>query len=244
LRVSGGLYDSWLAVVHGALERGDRDSQAVITHIESARRAATGDEGEVVRRYLAALVEFWQQVDARLAATDAKPRWPAGMKEALGLVRTVRRPDETAAGAADRVAAVIAACAWAGESLGYRELAADRTGARAITPGGARALDGNPATALYLTRGGTIVVELPGGANPTEIWIANSCADGAGPRLRRIEVAVSAGASRHVVAATLAGATRYFQRVPLAGKPASRLEVRALEVDGNGPACIAEIRVR
>jgi hypothetical protein len=244
LRVIGGLYDAWLAVVHGALEGGARTSPAVVAHIESVRRAATGDEGEVVRRKLAALVEFWQQVDARLAATDGRPRWPAGMEAALALVRSPRRPDETPARAADRIAAIVAACAWAGEALGYLELAADRIGARAITPGGADALDGNLATALYLGRGGSFVLELPAGAKPTGIWIANSCPDGAGPRLRRIEVIASNGQARQAAAATLVGRTRYFQRLPLDGKPAGRIEIRALEIDGDGPACLAEIRVR
>jgi len=243
LRVSGGLYDAWLAVVHGALESGARTSPAVIAHIESVRREAAGDEGEVVRRNLAALVEFWQQVDVRLAATDGKPHWPEGMEAALALVRSEPHPDATAARVADRIAAIVAVCAWAGEALGYGELAANRTGARAITPGGARALDGNPATALYLARGGSLVLELPAASKPGEIWISNSCADGAGPRLRRVEVIASSGQARPAVATALSGKTRYFQRLSLDGKPARRIEIRALEIDGDGPACLAEIRV-
>jgi hypothetical protein len=244
LRVKGGLYDSWLGAVHGALEGGARTGGAVLAHVESLRKQATGDDGEVVRRNLAALTEFWQQVDARIAATGSEPRWPSGMAPARALILARRRADDPPARQADRISALFAACSWLGEALAHRGFVPLRAEAHAITPGGDRALDGNPATAAYLPPGGSLLLELPAGSRPADLRIANSCPDGPGPRLRRIAVTRYREGDRETVESALEGATRYFQTVHLGGKPAERLEIRALEIEGDGPACLAEIRVR
>jgi len=243
LRVAGGLYDAWFTALHRALDSPARASAAVRAHLELQRKEAVGEKLEPLRRNLTALIEFWEYTDQRLAATAAAPPWPGSMEQALALVREGRGPRESPGAAARRVSAMIAASAWSGGALGHRGGAVVPRGTRSLSPAGDRALDGSFATAFHLPPGGRLVLELPPGSRPREIGVAAGCPGGAGPRLRRIQVDVADRGSSRSFAADLTGDARYFQAVALDGGPARRLEIRALEIDGDGPACIVEVRV-
>ena len=60
LAVTGGLYDEWFDIVHAGVEQGIENSQGMLSFIRSLRHEAPpGDEGEVRRRRLKSLADFW-----------------------------------------------------------------------------------------------------------------------------------------------------------------------------------------
>jgi hypothetical protein len=245
LITSGGLYDTWLDAIGRAVREGVRGAAALVGYTEQLRReAGTGEERDVIRRRLAALIEFWTATNLKLRSTPPRPTWPTGFDEALRRVRgETDDGDATPAGFASRVTASIAICAWTAPGIGHDRLARPTPGLRFITPGGARTADGSFSTSWRLVAGQSLVAELAGAQRVDELWLANTCQRGTGPRVMRLQVRGSAGDDSWTVEAALGRAGRYFERVDLGGRRAERIQLTFAEVEGSEPACLAELRL-
>lgn len=245
LAVTGGLYDEWFEIIHAAVEQGVDSSQGVLSFIREQRHEAPlVEKGEVRRRRLKSLEDFWTGVDSLVIATGPRPRWPATFEEAMSSIRTGAAAKADPLSFIRRVSAAISVISSAAKRLGHDRLGAHDPEMRALSPNVRRANDGNLATSWMGAVGHQMVVEM-GGARPIkEIWLANSCSDEPGPRIRSIEIIGSDGVKKWKTEKKLVADTRYFQRVRLKGRSAKRLTITISSIDGNGPACISELRVR
>lgn len=245
LVVTGGLYDEWFEIVRTAIEQGVESPQGMLSFMRSLRHEApAGDKGEVRRRRLKSLEDFWTGVDGLVMATGPRPRWPATFEEAMSSIRTGATARADPDSFIRRVSATISVLSEAGKRLGHDRLGAFDPELRALSPNVGRANDGNLATSWMGTVGQQMVVEMGSTRPVKEIWLANSCADEPGPRIRRIEIIASDGVKKWKTEKKLGANTRYFQRVRLKGRSARRLSITISSIDGNGPACISELRVR
>lgn len=244
LITTGGQYDTWLDALGRAIKGGARTPKALIAGVEDQRRAAwPGDDPEIVRRRIAALIEFLAAVNARLKTSSPRPSWPGDYETARARLEgeagiALEGPDAFAA----RVAAAIAVCAWTAERIGHQRLGPTTPGLRFITPGGARAADGNLATSFRFRDDPRLVFELDVPTRVDQLWLARTCADGGGARAGRIRVVGQHRSERWEREAAL-GETGYFERVDLGGKLARRVEISFLELRGDGVACLAELRL-
>lgn len=241
---TGGQYDTWLDAVGRAIRGGARTPAALLSAVDELRRAAwPDDDSEVVRRRLSALTEFLAATNARLKASRPSPSWPASLAEALARIRGEGKATGNGPAAfVERVSAAIAVCAWTADELDHDRLGPVSDGLRFITPGGARASDGNLATSFRFRDDPRIVFELEGPRHVTELWLALTCAEGGGARVDRVRV-VGEHAGKTWKREARLDAARYFQRVSLGGKAAVRLDVSFPDARGDDVACLAELRL-
>ncbi|MFO8074337.1 MAG: hypothetical protein R6V85_20940 [Polyangia bacterium] len=244
LVTSGGLYDSWLAVIGEAVRAGVDDSDGLISFVRELRRRASREaEGEAMQRRLDALVDLWRAVDLRIASTADEPRWPAGFSEALELVRSRGERHLSAQQLADRISAELALCAWTARPLEHRRFAEPQSGLRSLTPGGSRALDADPATSWSSREGGRIAFELDERTSGAELWLANSCSGEKGAVVRAVRIELRGAGRSRVLERELTSPTRYFQRVALDGGPLRRVEIELEELEQGDLACLSELRI-
>ncbi len=245
LVVTGGLYDEWFETIRAAVEQGVESPQGMLSFMRSLRHEApVGDRGEVRRRRLKSLEDFWTGVDGLIVATGPRPRWPATFEEAMSSIRTGAAAKADPNSFIKRVSAAISVLSTAAKRLGHDRFGAFDPELRALSPNVGRANDGNLATSWMGTVGQKLVVDMGLTRPIKEIWLANSCADEPGPRIRWIEIFATDGVKKWKVKKKLVTDTRYFQRVRLKGRSAKRLTITISSIDGNGPACISELRVR
>ncbi|MDD5307188.1 MAG: hypothetical protein PHU25_07695 [Deltaproteobacteria bacterium] len=244
-RTAGGMYETWFTLVGRAVASGARTRKALFASIDAyKRRLPEGDAGDIRRREIAALVEFWDNVDASIKATPAGPIWPAGFASALASLDS-RQADPASAPAvfATRVAAEIALLAWLAPALGHERFAGPAAGLAVITPGGARAADGDLSTAWHGTAGRSLVFDLPNGAQAKALFLMGACPDKSGSRVLSVRVSGTSPAGAFSASRDLAANTLYFERVDLGVAASGRLTVEISKTSGPDPACVPEIRL-
>jgi len=241
---TGGLYDTWLDGLGRAIKNGARTPKTLVKGVEDLRRAAwPDDDPEVVRRRIAALVEFLGAVNSRLKNSSPTPSWPGDFGEAMARIRGRTSSDDSAAEVfAARVAAAISVCAWTAERIDHARLGPTTRGLRFITPAGARAADGNLATSFRFLVDPRLVIELDEPSDIDQLWLASTCADGKGARATRVRV-VGHHRGKTWERDGKMGMSRYFERVEIGGMRAKRIEISFLDISGEGAACLAELRL-
>jgi hypothetical protein len=244
-RTAGGMYETWFTLVGRAAASGARTKRALFSSIDAWKRALPeGDAGEIRRREIAALAEFWDTVDASLGATPAKPPWPSTFESALAaLVARKADPALAPAAFAARVSAEIALLAWLAPALDHERLAGPAEGLASVTPDGGRALDGDLSTAWHGAAGRSLAIDLPRGVRAKALLLMGSCPAGSGSRLLSVRISGNGPAGALAASRDLPGATRYFERVELGAQAEGRLAVEIAGTSGEGPACIPEIRL-
>jgi hypothetical protein len=241
---TGGQYDTWLDALGRSIRAGARTPEALVAAIADLRRGAwPDDDAEVIRRRLAALTEFLVAVNARLKGSSPTPSWPGSFDEAMAQIRGAAGAVKSGPPAfTARVAAAIAVLRWTADRIDHRRLEQPTEGLRFITPGGARAADGNLATSYRFRKDPQIVIELGGPRDVRQLWLALTCADGRGAEVGRVRVVGKHRTGSWKREADLAR-TRYFQRVDLEGERAARLDVSFSDIRGDDVACLAELRL-
>ena len=116
-------------------------------------------------------------------------------------------------------------------------------GLAVITPGGARAADGDLSTAWHGTAGRSLVFDLPNGAQAKALFLMGACPDKSGSRVLSVRVSGTSPAGAFSASRDLAANTLYFERVDLGVAASGRLTVEISKTSGPDPACVPEIRL-
>ena len=93
-----------------------------------------------------------------------------------------------------------------------------------------------------MAEGDRLIIDFEGARQVRQIWLANTCQDQLGTRIRRVRVEGASPEPGWSRDERLDGA-RYFQRIDLQARPTRRLELTFSDLEGSAPACLAELRI-
>jgi len=240
----GGLYDTWFKALGHVIKEGAVTSAQVRAGIEKIRVDTRGKaDKEVLRRRLKKLIILWSGVDGLLRSTSPDPKWPTDFKTARDHIRS-RVPSGKNPPIFDRrVSACISICSATAKRLSYSDLIDKSTTLRSLTPDGGRAGDASFSTAWQATKGSKLILALDSTRSINAIWLANTCANEAGPRITEIKIDGKSPKHKWSISKKMSLITRYFQKVALNGHHAKRLTITAAQIKGGNFACLAEIRI-
>lgn len=239
------LYGAWLEALMKAIGSGAEVSSGILASLEEQRKdTPKGDEGEVARRQLKSLMDFWEMVDSTLSTTSARPIWPTTYTAAMENLAAPRPSQITPPELATRVSSAISICAWGSARLDHDAAFAPGRPFSAVTPGGDRVDDLSLSTSWRGIEGARIVVDLDTPGPISSVSIAQSCPRAERGKIISVKVTGTGPDGRWEEVKKLRSDTRYFQRIETKKRIAARLEIELSSIEGNRPACIGELRIR
>lgn len=242
---SQSLYGVWFTAIGAALEAGAKNSSEVVASVEEQRKAAPGDDsGEVVRRQLKSLLDFWERTETAIRSTPGSPNWPADYDDAIARITQLDPRNPVPSDLANRVSAAISICAWAAARLDHEALFARGIPYSAVTPGGDRMADFNFATSWRGVQGEAVVVDLEEPAEVRSIDIAQSCDESARGWIGSVSVRGDGEDGTWEIERDISPEGLYFRSINVGGRAAARLRITLRSVRGDLPACVGELRIR
>jgi len=242
---SQSLYGVWFTAIGAALEAGAKGSSGVFSSIEEQRKAAPGDDsGEVIRRQLKSLLDFWERTDAAIRSTAGSPSWPANYDDAIARITQLDPRDPLPSDLANRVSAAISIIAWAGARLDHEALFERGIPYSAITPRGDRMADFNFATSWRGIQGEAVIVDLEEPVEVRSIDIAQSCDESARGWIGSVSIRGDGEEGTWEIERDISPEGLYFRSINVGGRAAARLRITLRSVRGDLPACVGELRIR
>jgi hypothetical protein len=237
----GGLYDTWLTVIGEAVAGGARDLTGLLAHVDRRRAQAVGEDGEVLRRELQSLIDFWTEVEACIRATAPAISWPMKFDEARRWLEARGGKEANPEQFARRVAAAIAILSNASGRLEYDHLSTPSPRVALLDADSGRSIDENFATSWRGAAGAGLEMEIDPGAHVDRIWIASGCDGSPGASLRAVRVSGRAKDGPWSISHRFTRASGYFEEIPLGAKRTGRISIEVVEVEGK-VACVSELR--
>jgi hypothetical protein len=239
-----GLYQTWFVIAGNAIRAGCANSEEFLSKVNELKRKPYRDlDEEVFRRRITALIDFWKTVDEQLNVALPRPRWPSSYSEALNRMGNRNAvAGDSHRDFSDRVEAEIVILDALGEKIDYPRLATPLSRLAVLTPGGGRAVDGNMATAWHMSSGSSLILEHMPNVRVQSLSLMSFCPAGGGARIETLLISGKDGSKIWTREVSTDADSPYFQTIEIAKTSNRRLTITAVKIEGEGPACIAEIR--